>query len=78
MDPEVFLILLHKNGVYVSPLPVSGNFTKLPELLKYDGQWLSHFIHQLTQNPWMYLMWSHGLGVNTSHFLYFSTKEKIR
>ncbi|GAB0203458.1 hypothetical protein GRJ2_002811400 [Grus japonensis] len=40
---------------------VSENFTGLPRLLKYDGEWLSHFIHQFPQDPQMHLIRSHGL-----------------
>lgn len=40
-----------KNGSYVSPLEVSGNFIRVPQLLKYGGWCISHFIHQLPQDP---------------------------
>lgn len=43
-------------------VPVSGNFTWLPWLLKYNGKWLSHFIHQFLQDPQMHLIRCHGLG----------------
>ena len=49
--PWVFLFILFKNGDYVSPFPVSGNFTRLPPLLKHDGQWLSNFICQFSSGP---------------------------
>ena len=59
--PGVFILFLFRNGHYVSPFPVNGNFTGLPGLLKYDGGWLSHFICQFPQDPWMHLIRSHGL-----------------
>lgn len=39
-----------KNGCYVSPLEVSGTFTRVPQLLKCGGSQLSHLIHQLPQD----------------------------
>jgi len=59
--PWVFLFSLCKNGDYVSSLLISRNFTGLPQLLKYDGRWFSNYIHQFLQDPWMYLIRSHGL-----------------
>lgn len=45
----VYLVSVgRKNGC---PVKASGNFTRVPQLLKYDGWWLSHFIHQLPQDP---------------------------
>jgi len=35
--PQVFLFILLKNVGYISPFPISGNFTGLPRLLTYDG-----------------------------------------
>lgn len=42
-----------------SLLPVSGNFTGLPWLLKH-GWWFIHFIHQFPQHLWIHLTRSHG------------------
>lgn len=39
-----------KMGV-MFPLEVSGNFTRVPQLLTYSGWWLSCFTHQLLQDP---------------------------
>jgi len=54
--PQVFLLSLFKNGGYVFPFPVTGKFTGLSQLLEYDGQWLSNFIHQFPQDPQMHLI----------------------
>ncbi|GAB0204720.1 leucine-rich repeat-containing protein 2 [Grus japonensis] len=40
---------------------VSEDFTGLPGLLKYDGEWLSNFTHQFPQDPRMHLIRFHGL-----------------
>jgi len=47
--------------VVVSPFLATGNFTGLPQLLKYDGQQLGNFIHQFPQDPQMYVIRSQGL-----------------
>lgn len=31
------LCILFKKGDFASPFPVGGNFTEMPQLLKYDG-----------------------------------------
>ncbi|KAK4828058.1 hypothetical protein QYF61_023118 [Mycteria americana] len=54
---------------------VSGNFTGLPQLLKYDGQWLSNFICQFPQDPQMHLTRSHGLVHLQGFIPRYSTKQ---
>lgn len=45
-----FLCILFKNQNFASPFPVGGNFTEMPQLLIYDGEWLSYFICQFPKN----------------------------
>ncbi|KAK4821803.1 hypothetical protein QYF61_003832 [Mycteria americana] len=47
-------------GVVGKLAEVSGNFTGLPQLLEYDGQWLSNFIRQFPRDLWMHLIRSRG------------------
>lgn len=52
--------LFKKMMVMFLPFSVSGNFIRLLWHLEYNGQWLSNFLHQLSQAPQMHLIRSCG------------------
>lgn len=58
--PWVFLFFFFKSGNFVSPFSRTGNFTGLPQLLRQNGKWLSHFIRHFPQDLWMHLLRFYG------------------
>ncbi|KAK4821804.1 hypothetical protein QYF61_003833 [Mycteria americana] len=68
-----------KQGPLVTAVPsvysVSGNFTRLPQLLEYDGQWPRNFICQFPRDLRMHLIRSHGLGYLRGFLPGYSTKQ---
>lgn len=59
---QIFLFIpFLENESYVSPSPVTWNFTGLPQFSSYNEQRLCKLIHHFSQDPQRYLIMSQEL-----------------